>query len=178
MNIPETIPDQQKILLEKLYNQYAKSLAGYGMRVYKMEEDIAWELAYKTIFRLSEKINQYTFENEKKQNGFVFKTYINYLRNYLRDNKYKPGELSLEENQHELAEDEKKENDSPQMKILNEELEKMEDWERMLLLLRSQEMSYSEIRKYIDKPESQLKVYYQRLKQRLTQRINERLSEK
>ncbi|MBX7094068.1 MAG: hypothetical protein K1X56_05060, partial [Flavobacteriales bacterium] len=104
--------------------------------------------------------------------------YINYLRNYLRDNKYKPGELSLEENQHELAEDEKKENDSPQMKILNEELEKMEDWERMLLLLRSQEMSYSEIRKYIDKPESQLKVYYQRLKQRLTQRINERLSEK
>jgi DNA-directed RNA polymerase specialized sigma24 family protein len=56
---------------------------------------------------------------------------------------------------------------------LNEVLDQMEDWERMLLLMRSEGRPYSEIAIYIDKPEHQLKVYYQRLKDRLTKKLNE-----
>ncbi|MCE3281192.1 MAG: hypothetical protein K0S44_3383 [Bacteroidetes bacterium] len=60
------------------------------------------------------------------------------------------------------------------MVALNEVLEKMEDWERMLLLMRSEGQPYSVIAKYIDKPENQLKVYYQRLKEQLTKKLNDR----
>lgn len=45
----------------------------------------------------------------------------------------------------------------------------------MLLLLRSQDMPYSEIAKFVNKPEDQLKVYYSRLKKALTKRMNEKL---
>jgi len=58
------------------------------------------------------------------------------------------------------------------MQALNEVLESMEDWERMLLLMRSEGQAYSEIAKYIDKPENQLKVYYQRLKEQVAKKLN------
>ena len=51
----------------------------------------------------------------------------------------------------------------------------MEDWQRMLLLMRSEGRPYSEIAQYIDKPEEQLKVYYQRLKESITKKMYERL---
>ena len=53
-----------------------------------------------------------------------------------------------------------------------------EDWQRVLLLMRSQEVPYSEIAKYVNKPEEQLKVYYSRLKNVLTAKMQERVKEK
>lgn len=67
------------------------------------------------------------------------------------------------------------ENSNPKLVALNEELEKMEDWQRMLLLMRSEGWSYADISKYVDKPENQLKVYYQRLKEQLSKRLHERI---
>jgi DNA-directed RNA polymerase specialized sigma24 family protein len=52
----------------------------------------------------------------------------------------------------------------------------MEDWERILLLMRGQDISYSEISKFVHKPENQLKVYYARLKKKLLEDMNETLS--
>lgn len=63
---------------------------------------------------------------------------------------------------------------NPHVAMLREELEKLEDWQRILLLMRSQEMPYSEIAKYVNKPEEQLKVYYSRLKNALTVKMIER----
>ncbi len=50
----------------------------------------------------------------------------------------------------------------------------MQDWERMLLLMRSEGRAYSEIATYIDKPENQLKVCYQRLKELITKQLTGR----
>ena len=62
--------------------------------------------------------------------------------------------------------------ESTKMKALNEVLEELEDWQRMLLLMRSDGQAYSDIAKFIDKPENQLKVYYQRLKEQLAKKLN------
>lgn len=178
MNTPGSINPKQKELLENLYKRYAQRLAAYGMRVYKTGEDQAWDLAYKTLFRVTEKYDSYLFENEKKQSAFVFRVYINYLKNHFRDNKHRPAEVELDEIEVKVF---TKENTaspkSTELKILEDELEKLEEWQRMLLLLRSQEMSYQEIAKYIDKTEDQLKVYYQRLKKKISERIASVLAE-
>jgi hypothetical protein len=52
----------------------------------------------------------------------------------------------------------------------------MEDWERILLLMRGQNIPYSEISKFVHKPEKQLKVYYARLKKKLLEDMNETLN--
>jgi len=109
----------------------------------------------------------------------VFKVFVNYLRNHYRDHKQEfnrqgsDAELSNFENRAEIIPVEESRN--IKLRILNEELEKMEDWQRMLLLMRSEGRPYSEIAAYVDKPEEQLKVYYQRLKKNLTDKINEQL---
>ncbi|MBK6985309.1 MAG: hypothetical protein IPH32_11365 [Bacteroidetes bacterium] len=56
--------------------------------------------------------------------------------------------------------------------ILQQELEKLEDWQRILLLMRGQDMPYSKISEFVKKPENQLKVYYARLKKQLTENVN------
>ena len=77
----------------------------------------------------------------------------------------------------DLSTKEAKEGEEPvtnkKLIALNEELDKMEDWERMLLLMRSEGRAYSEIAQYIDKPENQLKVYYQRLKEQIQKKLND-----
>jgi DNA-directed RNA polymerase specialized sigma24 family protein len=75
----------------------------------------------------------------------------------------------------EIAQEETPEISSLKMNLLKEELEKLDDWERMLLLLRSQDMPYATIAKFVNKPEEQLKVYYSRLKTALAKRMNEKL---
>jgi RNA polymerase sigma-70 factor (ECF subfamily) len=160
-----------------LYNRYGKKLYSYAIHSWKLDEDTAWDLIYKTIYKVKDSYSAYTFASEEKFASFVFRIFINYLRNHYRDNKTEKAfdfmaiddvDLSTKEN----AETEQKMN--PKMNALNEVLEGMEDWERMLLLMRSEGRPYSEIAKYIDKPETQLKVYYQRLKEQLTKKLNDR----
>jgi DNA-directed RNA polymerase specialized sigma24 family protein len=47
----------------------------------------------------------------------------------------------------------------------------------MLLLLRSQDVPYSEIAKLTGKNEDQLKVYYGRLKKKLFERLEEKIKQ-
>jgi DNA-directed RNA polymerase specialized sigma24 family protein len=61
------------------------------------------------------------------------------------------------------------------MRLLKAELDKLEDWQRILLLMHSQGCSYADIAKYVNKPEHQLKVYYGRLKNRLAEAMQEKL---
>lgn len=189
--------------VEVLYRRYGRKLYGYGLRTWKLNEDDNWDLVYKTLFKVCEKIQSYDFDSEKGFSAVVYKIYINYLRkNYRKqqqiaeyiefstfneslfeggnENRTLKTEQEIKQKLH--AQDIKAQEmnempKSPELTILEEELEKLEDWQRMLLLLKSQNMPYKEIEKFVGKPPQQLKVYYQRLKTRITTRVTNRLNE-
>ncbi len=161
-----------------VYNRYGKKLYSYAIKSWNVNEDAAWDLIYKTIYKVTEVYRNYKFESEEKFASFIFKIFINYLRNHYRDNKTERMFEFTAMDDVDLST--KKISDTPESSnkkliVLNEVLDKMEDWERMLLLMRSEGRAYSEIATYIDKPENQLKVYYQRLKEQITKKLNERL---
>ena len=164
------IPVNKEERLEWLYTGYGKRLTGFAIKNYHLNEDQAWDVTYKTLYKLNDTLPNYTFESDKKLNGFIFTSYINYLRNFLRDKK--DPDLVYDVTITEKNEIESTIEESPLMKRLNEELEKLEDWERILLLMRSQDMPYSAISTIINKPEKQLKVYFQRLKARIEKKLS------
>lgn len=168
-------------MLSELYNRYGKRLYAYGTMSWKLNEDDAWDMVYKTLYKVLSSYKQYQFENEDKFSAFVFKVFINFLRNHYRDHK------KLSERFHLIQLDgldvpdntqEQELSTHPMMQALTEILETLEDWQRILLLMRSEGRPYSEIAPYVDKPEEQLKVYYQRLKQDINKKINERTGQK
>lgn len=175
------IAEKNKEGIALLYERYGKKLYGYAVHSWKLDEDDAWNIVYKTLYKILDTSADYTFESENKFSSFIFKVFINNLRQHYRETKKAkekieiiPGETELHG---EAIAEEFPENNSEKMNLLKAELEKLEDWERILLLMRSQDMPYSEIAKYVNKPEGQLKVYYSRLKAALTKRINEKLEE-
>lgn len=165
-----------------LYERYGTRLYNYAVLTWKVSEDEAWELVYKTLYKVLDTTSAYTFESEERYRGFIFKIFVNYLRNHYRDAKKAREQMEVVSYQDEITEhDMEVLDDDPvaegkNMELLRGELEKLEDWERVLLLLRSQEMSYADISKYVNKPVDQLKVYYQRLKSVLVKRMNDQLS--
>lgn len=162
--------------IRELYEQFGKKLAGFAMQKWKVAEDDAWDLVYKTLYRVLEKSGDYTFETEQKFSGFVFTVFINYLRNHFRDRKQLP-EFAEELNEKTIASAETAQPEiSPSVRLLSEELDKLEDWERILLLMRSQDVPYSEIARLTGKPEDNLKVYYGRLKKKLEDTLSEKIT--
>lgn len=164
-------------VVKSLYEAYAKKLLAYTCKNYTIDKDDAWAIVYKTIYKIAEVGSNYIFENEQKKSAFIFKTHINFLRNYFRDNK------SFEKNNQEVELHENFTDKDPEtqptqnlpLTILQQELEKLEDWQRILLLMRGQDMPYSKISEFVKKPENQLKVYYARLKKQLTDNVNAEL---
>ncbi len=165
--------------IKAMFELYAKKLLAYSTHHWKLEEDASWEMIYKTIYKVADVINEYKFENEEKFASFTFKIFINYLRNHIRDKKtsmHGVVEVDMDEKfiqQH--PEIEQKESKSKSLSILQQELEKLEDWQRVLMLMRSQDVPYAEISKYVNKSEDQLKVYYGRIKKQLTEKLNQQL---
>lgn len=170
------LPAADNDFLTEIYNRYGKKLYSYAIRTWKLNEDDAWNLIYKTLYKVIETHKNYTFETEDKFASFVFKLFINYLRNDYRDKKNSALDVSsVDVSTMQLQSGTAPTEVQPNQKlvILSEELDKMEDWQRMLLLMRSEGRPYSEIAQYIDKPEQQLKVYYQRLKETITKKLHE-----
>jgi len=163
--------------LESFYNRYGKKLFSYGVNNWQIDEDSIWDIIYSTYEKISNKIHTYSFENEEKFGSFVMVSFLNNIRNFYRDNK-RQIEIVTEDPQtiHMACEnpEENENTESEQIIALKAELEKLEDWERILLLLKAQQMPYSEIAKYIDKPENQLKVYYARLKKKITENMTKK----
>lgn len=163
--------------IRKLYEQYGQKLYQYAVTRWKVDEDTAWDMVYKSLFGLIDKLEKYNFESQKKQDSFVLTTFLNHMRNHYKKESKEHVTIVSETEARDLSESDQSENenrDSFLMANLKDQLDQLEDWERMLLLLRAQKMSYKEIANYIDKPENQLKVYYQRLKERLIRQINDR----
>jgi RNA polymerase sigma factor (sigma-70 family) len=171
------VVNNKEAFVKWLYERYAKKLLAYTIKTYLPDMDDAWSVVYKTLYKIAEIAPQREFENEFKFTGFIFKTHINYLRNFLRDNKSFEGnhqEIELTEN---YTEEESEEQTTPSihLKILQQELDKLEDWQRILLLMRGQDVPYGKIAEFVNRPENQLKVYYARLKKQLHTDINEQL---
>ncbi len=178
---PEEIQQLKKLdknsFITVVYNRYGKKLYAYAVTHWNVTEDETWDLIYKTIYKVLDTYNNYTFESEGKFASFIFRIFINQLRNHYRDHKRNTFEFTpmddVDLSTHETAT--LTETSNAKLKALNTVLDEMEDWERMLLLMRSEGRAYSDIATYINKPESQLKVYYQRLKERLTKKLNGKL---
>jgi RNA polymerase sigma factor (sigma-70 family) len=158
-----------------LYERYGKKLYGYAVKNWKVSEDDAWELVYKTLYKVIKVADNYTFEDEHKFTGFLFKVFINYLRNHYRDHKKDITTIELAEKHAkvESGRDDEKETVSPLMKCLQKVLQTLDDWQRVLLLMRAQDHPYEAIAPYVDKPAGQLKVYHLRLKKVVADKTNE-----
>ncbi len=172
---------KDKNAAQVLYERYGSRLYRYAQASWKLDEDETWDVVYKTLYKVIETTASYTFDSEQKYASFIFRIFINLLRDRYRVKKKENERLervdygSVEE---KPAREEQAEEDSGKMILLKKELEKLEDWERVLLLMRSQDAPYSEIAKYVNKPAEQLKVYYQRLKATLAKRMHEQLAKK
>jgi RNA polymerase sigma factor (sigma-70 family) len=164
-------------LVQELYELYAEKLQAYARRNYHVSEDVALELVYKTIYRIAEVKERYSFDNEHKRAAFVFKTFINLLRNHYRDDKTFEGRnMEVALNDVESPEEQTASDVNPKLRMLQTALDEMEDWERILLLMRGQGIPYKDISKFVSVPEKQLKVYYSRLKARLLKEMNIKLN--
>lgn len=168
--------------VKQVYEKYANKMLVYATRTWQIETDTAWELIYATIYKVTEVEGQYSFENEQKYASFTFKVFINKIRDHLRQVKNQPKPITDTEvneriiNNRAADAKSKATPPSPALKALQTELDKLEEWQRILVLMRSQDMSYSHIAQFVNKPEKQLKVYYGRIKQQLAERLNHLLT--
>lgn len=194
--------EQRESAVEVIYERYGTKLYSYAVSSWRLDEDTAWEIVYETLFKAVEKIDHYEFPTEKKFGSFLFTIFCNNLRRHYRDTKKREehlsfstfNELNFEESksnpemsterrvQEHMVEQsveafrEPEEGSSTLMNIMEACLAKMKDWERVLLLLRSQNMPYTEIARYVHKPSEQLKVYHQRAKKKLEKLIEYELT--
>jgi len=171
LDLKKIIEQTDEERVKQLFKVYGQQLFAYANSNWKVGEDASWDIVYKTIYKLSKVINTHHFEVEQQLKSFLFKMLINYLKNYLRDERTKKGghqEVDLNDNIPSSAETK---NVNPAIGKLNKALDELEEWQRILLLMRAQGFSYSEIAKYTDKPVKHLKVYYGRLKKQLEKKI-------
>ena len=183
--------------LARIYTLYGKKLYGYAIRNWNLDEDDAWDMVYKTLYKVADVHEKYDFDSEKKFASFLFKIFMNYLRNLYRDKKrmaesvsFTPVDMVAMDGGQALAgrtemETKKKlistytseeygepHSENPLMTKLKQELDTLDEWQRILLLMRCQDIPYQEIARYVDKPAKQLKVYYLRLKEKLIKELN------
>lgn len=178
-DINSILKNKNKETIALLYERYGKKLYGFAITKWKVSEDDSWELVYKTLYKAMNAGDQYSFKDEGKFIAFLFKIFINYLRNHYRDTKSK-GIVTTEllEKHEKLSSDrkeneEEKESSSPLMRCLQKVLAVLDDWQRILLLMRAQDHSYEDISKYVARPGDQLKVYHMRLKKVVTAKTND-----
>lgn len=198
----EILRHKREAAVEVIYERYGKKLYSYAVSSWRLDEDTSWEIVYETLFKAIEKIDKYEFTSEKKFGSFLFTIFCNNLRRHYRDTRKREEKLSFstfnEQNFEASKSDpelrterqvqekmvdasleayhEPESGDDSLMQIMEACLAKMQDWERILLLLRSQDMPYGDIARYVSKPADQLKVYYQRARKKLEKLIEEALT--
>jgi len=179
MDINAILKNKNKETVTWLYERYGKKLYRFAVAKWRVSEDDAWELVYKTLYKVSNLDDKYSFESEEKFMGFLFKMFVNFLRNHYRDTKNKGiVETELLEKHEKVIHDRKDaeevpESSNPVMRCLQKALGILEDWQRILLLMRAQDHSYEDIAKYVSRPQDQLKVYHMRFKKIVTEKTNE-----
>lgn len=189
--------------LQLLYERYGKRLFSYAITSWHTTEDTAWDLVYDTLLKTTLSVNHYEFESEAKFASFIFSIFCNLLRHHYRDKKRRAERMSMvnfdealldqaqdstvltteREVQAKLVEEflrsywEEQPVSRLHLDCLQAVLDELEDWERVLLLQRAQNVAYSEIASFVNKPADQLKVYHQRARRKVTKRFVEKLNE-
>lgn len=166
---------ESKKRVEALFEKYGKQLFSYGYHQWKISTDDTWELVYATLYKINETIAEYHFESEQKFHAFIFRIFINKIKNHLRDERTKmQGNSEVELNEEKVSSSEPEQKKSEEVKELNRLLDELEDWQRILLLMRAQGFSYGEISNYVNRSEKNLKVYYGRLKKQIALKMDEK----
>ena len=181
--IVELLKRQDKVALEKLYEQYGRKFYSYCIAKWHLSEDESWDVVYRTLETLVLKAASYSFESQEDFNRFVFKVLINFLRQQYRSRQAKRfkeiefvnfdrieidqtvSKYFSSESLNKYYESESYE--SPELIQLQSALEELEQFDRDLLLLRAQNYSYDKIAEMLKVENNQLKVRHHRAKKRL-----------
>lgn len=197
LEILKRIRAKDKSGLEALYNQYGQKFYAYAIKKWRLTEDESWDVVYQTLDTLILKLSGYSFESEKHFHNFIFKVFINFLRQKFRSNRNRQLQLAEEpltiDNHSELINGEETNNESlffedngrpfeeyyktglvenPKLIALKKALNELTETERDILLLRAQNYSYDEISIMLKIENKQLKVKHHRSKAKLIQLLN------
>ena len=184
---------------ELLYNTYGQKFFSFAVRRWFLNEDEAWEVVYQTLQTLVIKLPLHEFESKKHFDNFLYKVFINYLRQYYRRHRKQQAEqadftislqaafsLSEEDSESESADVlelnteamqayyQEDAVESPNLVALKCALQQLEPVEKDILLLRAQNYTYEEIAKMLKIKNNQLKVKHHRSKQKLIQLLNKK----
>jgi len=188
--ILECIQAKEPMGLELLYERYGRPFHRFALDKWKLDEEDAWEIVYKTLETMVLKLPGYEFESQAKFDGFLFTVFTNFLRQRLRAMRSKQlpqlvffdlqEEFVLPANVREALTKQafsdyyaSENNDSSRMQEFKACLESLPQPDRDLLLLRAQNYSYDEIAALLGMENSQLKVKYHRAKEKLIKLLNE-----
>lgn len=188
--ILQFINDKAPEGLELLYEKYGRPFHKYALDRWNIGEEEAWEIVYKTLETLVLKLPKYEFENQVKFDGFLFKVFINFLRQQHREMRSKklpqleffdldkefvvPSYVQEALTKRAFADYYDSEVlENPQLRLLKASLKQLTQGDRDLLLLRAQNYSYDEIATLLGIENKQLKVKYHRAKEKLINLLNE-----
>lgn len=180
LEIVQLIKENPRKGLQELFETYSNKLFSYCVSNWDFSEDEGWDLIYLTFETILDLIKGYDFESKKHFENFLFKVFKNNLRQLYRKQKalsehiqFVPLELEGIEMEGEKMfgqmYDENPKITSPQIELLNQALEKMNDSDRELLLLRGQNFSYEQIASFLGIEDNQLKVKAHRAKKKLVE---------
>lgn len=198
-DILQHIAHRDSKAVEQLYERYGRQLHQYALTHWKMDEDAVWDVLYQTLDQLIARLPTYSFLDQQAFNRFVFKVFLNFLRQrYRKDhnpNRYMTVPLTerdeagladeADDTRQDLVADwlansqkefyEQDESDSLALSQLRQALHQLDPVDRDLLLLRAQGFSYDEIARMLGLTGKQLKVKHLRAKHKLIKLIDHSL---
>lgn len=200
--IIEQLAEKNKKGYESLYILFANKFYGYAITKWNFSEDESWDIVYKTLETLVNKLSNYKFESQAHFNGFVFKVFINFLRQQYRLNKTREKEINfirlgevdygevdsalegIETNKIEGSFSKEfftdyyhnEGGENPKLIELKKALEKLDKNEQDILLLKAQNYTYDEIAQMLRIENKQLKVKHHRAKHKLLVLLQELLT--
>ena len=187
-----------------LVDLYQNLLLNEGVRVFDLLHEDAEELVSDVLLTVVQKIHSFEFRRgEADFHLWVMAVFRNRVRDFVRHQAISGGlELMFQESNIDDEErysgtegdvvaeimrtyhdslradvDSPRSPASERLRVITETLEKLENWERVLLRCRALEVPYEDIAKYTGKPVKQLKVYHGRVKKKFVNMLAEKFPE-
>ena len=186
VEIAELVKKKDPQALKVLYENYGKKFYSFCLFRWRLSEDEGWDVVYKTLETLVLKLSYYSFESQKDFERFIFRVLINFLRQHYRASQAKEKDLefvdidgadSTKVLERYISVSAVKDYyrteavDNPALIQLTAALEKLDETDRDLLLLRAQDFSYVEIAEMLKIEDAQLKVRHHRAKKKLIEML-------
>lgn len=176
---------------ELLYKYYGRPLYEYAVDKWHLNEDDGWEVVYKTLESLVLKLGGYNFTSQLHFDNFIYKVFINNLRQFFRSSRNKEdhhikyvvyneedssfgaaGEIEKKAVNDYFRSDVDADNVSGWLLTVKQALAQMPEDERDLLLLKAQNYTYEEIAVMLGVQNKSLNVKHLRAKKKLTALVN------